>query len=459
MVLGTNVISILIRATDKFSATFAKAKAEMSGFNSFVQQNKGLLLGAGAAAIGFGAAVGIGMFKATKFAVDAQETFNKFNVVFEDVAESAEKVAKNLQKNFGLSQQSAKEMLGATGDLLTGLGFTGEAALDLSEKANQLAVDLASFTNVQGGAERAGRALTKAMLGEREMLKELGISVLETDVKTRLLEQGQDKLTGTALKQAKALIVLTLAMEQSPKAIGDYARTQNEAANQAKRLKEDIEDLQLAIGTALIPVFESVVEKLRMVVNWFNNLSETQQKWIVIGLAVGAAILIIGGLAAIFVVIITALAGAFTFLMASIFPILIVVLAITAAILIAIAIWKNWDTIVEEFREGWENLKEDLIKVKEIIEAIVDAIGNAISAIGRFFSKGRGGGIPSFQHGGLVQQTGLALVHKGERVISRSRLAGRETGGINIFINELIGLDAEDVSRSLREELFNKLSL
>ena len=77
-------------------------------------------------------------------------------------------------------------MLGSTGDLLTGMGATAETALDLSTKTQRLAVDLASFSNYQGGAKGASEALTKAMLGERESVKALGIVISEANVKQKI---------------------------------------------------------------------------------------------------------------------------------------------------------------------------------------------------------------------------------------------------------------------------------
>ena len=128
-------------------------------------------------------AVSVGLIK---MASDAEETATKFDVVFKDVSDQAAKTAKNLSDNFGLSTKAAKQLLSDTGDLLTGFGFTGQAALDLSTKVNELAVDLASFTNFSGGAEGASAALTKALLGERESVKALGISILETDVQAKV---------------------------------------------------------------------------------------------------------------------------------------------------------------------------------------------------------------------------------------------------------------------------------
>jgi hypothetical protein len=200
-----------------------------------------------------------GLVTVTKKAIDAQETISKFKTVFKDVSKESKIIAKNLSKDFGLSSVKAKELLSDTGDLLTGFGFTGKAALDLSKNVNELAVDLASFTNFSGGAEGASKALTKALLGERESVKSLGISILEEDVKKQMAIDRAKGLTFESERQAKAMATLTIAQNQSKNAIGDFARTSDQTANQIRIMKSRIEDFQIFLGTKLIPIVDKVV--------------------------------------------------------------------------------------------------------------------------------------------------------------------------------------------------------
>jgi hypothetical protein len=186
-------------------------------------------------------------------AINAQETFSKFDVVFAGMGGAAETAAQQFIDSFDLAEETAKRMLSSTGDLLTGMGATKDVALEMSLQVNSLASDLASFTNYSGGAEGAADALTKALLGERESVKSLGIVIREEDVQNRLAAAGKDKLTGAAMLQAKAEATLQIAMEQSKNAIGDYARTSESAANTLKRAGEETKSLQVAVGTLLMP--------------------------------------------------------------------------------------------------------------------------------------------------------------------------------------------------------------
>jgi len=301
------------------------------------------------------AAIGAGIFKTTQMAVDAQETFNKFDVVFQDVSKSAEKAANDLSDNWGLAGSSAKKLLSDTGDLLTGLGVAGDVALDLSTKTQKLAIDLASFTNIEGGAQRASRSLTKALLGERESVKELGIVILESDVKLRLAEQGMDNLTGTALKAARASVTLDLAMEQSKNALGDFARTSDQVANQQRVLKERVKDMSETIGAIFIPIMAMVVKKLLPVIKnigkWIKENPKLAKVIIIATIVLTGLVAVIGflGLAippliVAFTAIKVAVAG-FTFN-----PIVLAIVAVIVIIALLVSlVVRNWDTIKSTF--------------------------------------------------------------------------------------------------------------
>tara|TARA_R100001163_G_scaffold8617_4_gene8477 strand:+ start:1155 stop:3062 length:1908 start_codon:yes stop_codon:yes gene_type:complete len=200
--------------------------------------------------IGLGAA-------AIKMASDFEETSSKFKTVFSSIQKDAQRTAKEFKDSFGLSSQAAQQMLGDTGDLLVGFGFTEKEALNLSKQVNELAVDLASFTNFSGGAEGASLALTKALLGERESIKSLGIAITEADLKKFAQEQGLVFKELTRVE--KATLTYQLAVKQSGKAIGDFQRTSGSFANQTRILAGDFKDLGVEIGTMLLPVAQKLL--------------------------------------------------------------------------------------------------------------------------------------------------------------------------------------------------------
>ena len=213
---------------------------------------------------------------AVKMASDFEETNSKFKTVFSSIQNEAEQTAKTFKNSFGLSSKAAKQMLGDTGDLLVGFGFTEREALNLSKQVNELAVDLASFTNFSGGAEGASLALTKALLGERESIKSLGIAITEADLKGFAKDQGLvfkelDRVT-------KATLTYQLAAKQSSKAIGDYARTSGSFANQTRKLMNEINDLGVELGEHLLPIAQKLLAWSRNMIKSFSELTPAQKQ-------------------------------------------------------------------------------------------------------------------------------------------------------------------------------------
>jgi len=239
----------LDRSLNKTTRDATKTTAKMKGLTATMVGLKGAAktLGITLAAV---AIVKLGK-DAVKASSDFEETGSKFRTVFQDVAEEAQKTAKVLEDSYGLSKQSSRELLSATGDLLTGFGFTGAAALDLADKTNKLAIDLASFTNFSGGAAGASAALTKALLGERESIKSLGIAITETDL--RQFAEDQGKVFKELTRQEKAVLTLDLAYRQSKNAVGDFARTSGSFANQSRQLSENLNNLKVQLGDKVLP--------------------------------------------------------------------------------------------------------------------------------------------------------------------------------------------------------------
>jgi len=201
---------------------------------------------------------------------DAEETRTKFEQVFISIKEEAIDAGDAFAKSFGLATDTAQRLLGNTGDLLVGFGFTEKAALDLTLQVNSLAQDLASFQNVSGAD--ASLALTKAMLGETESAKRLGIAIKSDD---KIFVQNVERtmlMTGATYTQAKALEVLKVAQTQSAKAVGDFSRTQDGLANQERIATEQARELSVQIGQKLIPIFASATS---VAIDFFRSLTET----------------------------------------------------------------------------------------------------------------------------------------------------------------------------------------
>lgn len=253
-------------------------------------------VGKGLSSIGRGLTVGLTLPLAAagagfiKLASDAEETQQKFDVVFAAVADSANEMADSLAESFGFAADESRELLGDTGDLLTGFEFSQQAALDLSVQVNTLAADLASFTNLEGGAARASEALTKALLGETEQAKALGIVIRQDSEEYKELVSQQMTVNGLSLQQAKAIAALTIATNQSKNAIGDFARTADSFANQMRIMRAESRDMAVSFGKQLLPVAKALLSWARDISEAWGELNpRTQRLAIVIGAVAAAA--------------------------------------------------------------------------------------------------------------------------------------------------------------------------
>lgn len=272
-VIGRLVYKIVGDDKDFQKSLKRSAKALKKSGKQMQQLGKSLTLGLTVPIAGIGAAM-------VKTAIDAEETRAKFETAFAGITDAADQTVSNLQDGYGLARQEAEKLLSNTGDLFKGFGATADQALRMSNDVQELAVDLSSYNNIQGGAARASEILTKAALGERDALTSLGIKISETDVKQRILEKGQEDLTGRAMLLARAQATVELAYSQSGDALGDYNRTQDSTANQIRQIKADIKDLSVEIGRELLPTVRAGLQTVSEWIDKFQDLSDNNKDFI-----------------------------------------------------------------------------------------------------------------------------------------------------------------------------------
>lgn len=308
-----------------------------------------------------------------KLASDAEETASKFATVFKSVSGESKKVMEDLRKNYGLSRLESQRLLSDTGDLLVGFGFSGKAALDLSEKVNKLAVDLASFQNLP--VEQASKALTKALLGERESVKLLGISILEEDVKRKMQILSLKGMKFATQRQAKAYATFILATEQSKSALGDFARTSHQFANRMKIFRARISDVAIGFGNILLPPALKLLNIFIRLINKIDKLSPSTRKLILVlvGLAaiLGPLLLAVKGLAIVFAILLSPIGLTIT-----------AIVALAGVIAFLILKWKQ----IKIFMEG-SKIFQPVIKRLQIFIFLLKKLMATYENIINFFTK------------------------------------------------------------------------
>jgi len=244
-VLGKLVVEIVGDAA-KLAKTLKNTKKESIKFSdALTKAFKGIAFTAVIAGV---VKVGDALISA---ASDAEETRNKFNVVFQAVADDAKAAVDRISEEFKLSDSTTETFLSQVGDITSGLGATSTEALDAAEKITKLGLDIDSFANLSGGAEQAVRALTSLFTGEREAAKALGIVINDNNLKAFAADAGLVFKELTPLE--KGFLSLELATSQSQLAIGDFARSSDSFANENKAAKESVKSLQIPLGEVLLP--------------------------------------------------------------------------------------------------------------------------------------------------------------------------------------------------------------
>ena len=213
------------------------------------------------AAVAGVAAVGNFFKGAVSGASDLNETISKSNVIFGDASKAVEAFARDSSRNILLTTQQAIDASASFGVFGKSAGLTGKSLSGFSTDLTALASDLSSFYNTS--TDEAVTALGAALRGESEPIRRYGVLLDDASLRAEALRQGLIKSTKTALTpQNKVLAAQALIMKQTKDAQGDAARTSGNLANQQRILAKNFAEIQVEVGTALLPVITKFVQLL-----------------------------------------------------------------------------------------------------------------------------------------------------------------------------------------------------
>lgn len=202
-----------------------------------------------------------------------------FAAVYRDNAMTAKKALEQFRSEMHLTTGQAQKMLGMTGNLLTGFGFTQSEALKLSTSLARIGADLAAYRGYAGGAEGATMALTQAMFGETERAKMLGIVIRQNSKDFQSLTKSLMNSHGYTESMAKAMATIQIIEKQAANASG--AATMDTMANAMKRAGSEIEALRANVGKYFADDVKTGVNVVRDLAKTFNELNPTAQEFVV----------------------------------------------------------------------------------------------------------------------------------------------------------------------------------
>jgi hypothetical protein len=248
-----NIILRLILKSKEFRNSIGKSKKDVNGLNNSIDTLQKRVGKAVAAKLTFDL-----IKQLQKTSIEMEQLDKKANIVFGETLPAITKAAKENAFELGLTTNEYIKSAAAIQDLLIPMKFTREEASSISVELVNLSGALSEWSGGQRSAAEVSEILNKALLGEREQLKTLGISIQEADVKNRLLEKGQTKLTGTLLQQAKAQATLELITEKSTDAQDSYANSADSAARKSAKLGAAFRQVGEDMGRVFQGIFASV---------------------------------------------------------------------------------------------------------------------------------------------------------------------------------------------------------
>lgn len=355
-------------------------------------------------AIGIGFSIK-GAYDAIKACVsvssEVEEMQNKFDVVFRGMTDDVESWAQSYADAVGRNSNTIKGYLADSQNLFVGMGMEREAGAKLSEQMIELALDLASFNNLN--EDDAVNAMTKALMGESESAKTLG-AVLNDNTRAQAMQVLG--LTGTyqALDEATKMQVNYQAiLNQSSDAVGDCERSLDSYESTLKQTTAKLEEVKTLIGQFFMPTFKRVLsyanQGLMKLRDWISKLQTFADK--IGGVEHLLSLLAATGAALVVALNFKKIVSGATALLKVLGGIKLSTLAIIAVVVLLVLLVDDFinfmqgnnsvigtilenagvdcDELREKIRTVWEKITAIFYGAKETIGAIVSAIGKVIS--------------------------------------------------------------------------------
>lgn len=209
-----------------------------------------------------------------------KEMQNKFDVVFGNMRNEVDKWAQEYSDAIGRNKNDIKTYLANQQNLLVGFGMTRQAGAKMAEQMTSLALDLASFGNMDETA--SVNAMTKAVMGESEAAKTLG-AVLNDSTRAQAMATLGLKGTYDKLDQlTKMQVNYQAILQQSPDAIGDCQRSLDGYESTKKRYIAKLKEIKTIVGQFFLPTYQKILsigaKGLTMIRDWLQKLTDLTDK-------------------------------------------------------------------------------------------------------------------------------------------------------------------------------------
>ena len=246
--------------------------------------------------VGRFALLAAGAFSARAIANYGKELFNlaremdamdrKAQIVFGRTLPMVTEEARKNAEQMGLTANQYVDLASNMQDVLIPMGFQREEAADLSVQMINLSGALSEWTGGQMSAADTSRILQGALTGQRQSLRQLGITIQQSEIDARLAEQGLNDLTGATLQQAQAAATLEIIMEKSADAQTAFAENTDSLVRNQAQARARLEEVRETLAMRLMPQWEAFARvqnniagiAVRLARGWEQQRTEGQRQ-------------------------------------------------------------------------------------------------------------------------------------------------------------------------------------
>ena len=263
---------------DALNKGLGQADSKIKKFANGAKNILGSALKAGMIGAGIAIAAGLGILvKSVQEAADAGEAMAKFDATFGGASKGLVKSLDELAGATGRSRYELRASAADFGAVTKALGFSEEGAADMSAAALTMAVDLGAFHNLP--TEDVANRIQKALTGETESMKALGIVINQNRIKQELLNMGITDNVNEVSEAVKAQAIFNIIQGQTGDAVGIAQEEAGSFTGQVVALKAAWSDFMVDVGTQLLPVLTPLLTKfgvfarevLPLVVSWVST--------------------------------------------------------------------------------------------------------------------------------------------------------------------------------------------
>jgi len=337
---------------------------------------------------------------AMEYAAEAEQSYGAVESVFKDHSDKIIAQSKTAAEAVGLSGREYRELSAVTGAMLKNLGLPMEETTATTQKLVAVGADLAATFG--GPTSEAMEAIGSLLRGEADPIERYGVSIKEADISARLAAEGLGKLEGEAGKQAKAQAILSLLMEQTADAQGQFSRELDTAAGKQAVANAKMQDAKEVIGTALLPIYAELASVGAKVA---EAIGQHPKIFLALAGAIGAlagSTIIIGQISMAFSGIAAAASAAGMGIKAFLISVATTVGTLTAWVAavaaVGVALWafftktetgrQLWDQMVNALRAGWDWISGVFSAGWDYLSEKVYQFGQAVSGVWDILSRG-----------------------------------------------------------------------